>query len=309
MGWRDPPTQFWAMQQALVNHEYATAAIRADALMRTSREFGARRIGTIRLFATNAPFRAELIRRMLLEPQWTSAFFTTPATASDQELEGTFLTLSDLARSGAQVTAQEARSTIQALINRKAYGAAVALDRLVHRGDSKGPSTSLNFDQPADHYVFDVTPFDWNISDAAGMVSSVEQSGSRRVLVLGTDGRRRYQLVRKYIALAPGAYSLGYSMRGEQESPDSLGIVVYCAGSTVSLARSSSESLPGSDFVRRVLHFAVTGSCPLVLVAFEAKPSERPVEAQFADVSLGLGGTDLPDDADETADDGTNSLP
>ena len=40
MGWRDPPTQFWAMQQALVNHEYATAAIRADALMRTSNDVG-----------------------------------------------------------------------------------------------------------------------------------------------------------------------------------------------------------------------------------------------------------------------------
>jgi hypothetical protein len=274
--------------------------------MRTSRDFGAARIGTIRLFATNAPFRAELIRRILLEPQWTAAFLTIPGNASDQELEGAFLTLSDLARSGAQVSAQEARSTIQALINRRAYGGAVALDRLVYRGDAKGPSTSLKFDQPADHYVFDVTPFDWNISDTAGTVTSVEQSGSRRVLVLGTDGRRRYQPVRKYIALAPGAYSLAYSMRGEPEAPSSLGIAVYCAGSKVALASSSPDPLPGSGFVRRVVRFALTGSCPLVLVAFETKPSERPVEAQFADLSLGAGSADVSDDVDDSDDDNSN---
>jgi hypothetical protein len=306
MGWRDAPTQFWAMQQALVNHEYPTAGIRADALMRTSRDLGAARIGTIRVFAIFAPFRAELIRRILLEPQWTAAFFTIPATASDQELEGAYLTLGDLARGGAQVTARDARSTIQALINRKAYGGAVALDRLVWRGNTRGPSTSLKFDQPADHYVFDVTPFDWNISDTAGTVTSVEQSGSRRVLVLGTDGRRRYQPVRKYLALAPGAYTLGYSVQGEPDSAAALGIAVYCAGSTVALARSSSDPLPGLDFVRRALHFTVTGSCPLVLVAFEAKAAERPVEVQFADLSLASGATDVPVDADETSDDGTN---
>jgi O-antigen ligase len=306
MGWRDPPTQFWAMQQALVNREYATAAIRADALMRTSNELGPARFSVIRTFANSAPFRTELIRRLLLQPRWSAGYFAVPASPSDSELEGAYLTLADVAHSGTEVTAQEARSIIQALINRKAYGAAVILDQLVSKHGSTGPRTNLNFDQPADHYVFDVTPFDWNFSDAAGAVISVEQSGSRRVLVLGTDGRRRYQLVRKYVALAPGAYTLGYSMQGERESPAALGISVYCAGSTVPLASSSSDPLQGSDFARRHFHFIVTAACPLVLLAFEAKRTESPIDVQFAELSLNSGATDVPVDADETSDEDTN---
>jgi hypothetical protein len=306
MGWRDPPTQFWAMQQALVNHEYATAAIRADALLRTSRDVGAARIGTIRIFATYAPFRTELIRRLLLEPRWAAAYFTVPATVSDREVQGAYLTLVDLARAGTQITAQEARSTIQALIDRRAYASAVSLDRLVSRRGLSSPAARLNFDQPADHYAFDVTPFDWNIVDAAGTVTSVEQSGSRRVLVLGTDGRRQYQPVRKYIALAPGAYSLGYSMQGVPESAAALRIAVYCAGSTLPLASSSSDSVQSSDFVRRDFRFTITASCPLVLLAFEAEPSERPVEAQFADLSLGRVNADVSVDAAGTSDDDAN---
>ena len=38
------------------------------------------------------------------------------------------------------------------------------------------------------------------------------------------------------------------------------------------------------------------------LLAFEAKPTERPVEAQFANLSLNSGATDVPVDADETSD-------
>ena len=276
MGWRDPPTQFWAMQQALVNREYETAAIRADALLRTSRDVGAARIGTVRIFATYAPFRTELVRRLLLEPRWAAVYFALPASASDREVQGAFLTLVDLARAGTHITPQEARSTIQALINHKAYASAVSLDRLVPRRGSSSPAARLNFDQPADHYVLDVTPFDWNIVDAAGTVTSVEQSGSRRVLVLGTDGRHQYQPVRKYIALAPGAYSLGYSMQGVPESAAALRIAVYCAGSTVPLASTSSDSGQSSDFIRRDLRFTVTASCPLVLLAFEAKTVGTP---------------------------------
>ncbi|MEO8454677.1 MAG: O-antigen ligase family protein [Sphingomicrobium sp.] len=306
MGWRDPPTQFWAMRQALVNHEYATAAIRADALLRTSRDVGAARISTIRMFATYAPFRTELVRRLLLEPRWAAAYFTIRANAPDREVEGAYLTLSDLSRAGAQITAQEARSTIQALIDRRAYASAVLLDRLVSRSGSGNPAARLNFDQPADHYVFDVTPFDWNIIDAPGTVTSVEQSGSRRVLVLGTDGRHQYQPVRKYIALAPGAYGLGYSMQGVPESAAAVRLAVYCAGSTVPLASSPSDSVQSSDFVRRNLRFTVTLSCPLVLLAFEANPSERPVEAQFADLSLGRVDADMPIDPGGIHDDDTN---
>lgn len=286
MGWRDPPTQFWAMQQALLNHEYATAAIRADALLRTSTDPSMQRIGAIRALANLAPFRAQLIQRLSLEPRWSTAFFTVPAKASQQQLQGVFLTLTDLAHAGTAISPRRARSTIQALIDRKQFGAARALDALVARRRSPGATPDLSFAGDADSYVFDVTPFDWNVVDRGGTIVSIEQSGSERVLDLGSDGRQIYQPVRKYIALTPGNYVLGYSIRGEAASAASIRLAVYCAGSRQPLAASSDDPVEGSGFVHREFRFAVPGSCPLVLLAFEALRAEGPVEAQFADLSL-----------------------
>ena len=48
------------------------------------------------------------------------------------------------------------------------------------------------------------------------------------------------------LQLPPGAYTLGYSMQGEPDSAAALGIAAYCAGSTVPLARSSSDPLQGN---------------------------------------------------------------
>ena len=286
MGWRDPATQFWAMQQALLNREYATSAIRADALLRTSSDPGRERVAAIRALANLAPFRAELIRRLLLEPRWSSLFFTVPAKSSDQQLEGVYLTLTDLVRAGNRVTPQEARSTIQTLIDRGHYSNAISLDRMVAKRKSESPDDILDFTSDADHYVFDVTPFDWNIVDRGGTIVSVEQSGSQRVLDLGTDGRQFYQLVRRYIALAPGGYSVGYSVRGDATSPAAFRLAVYCAGSSDPLATSSDGSLSDDGFVHREFRFTVPTACPLVLVAFEAMPGKGAGDAQFADLSL-----------------------
>jgi hypothetical protein len=95
-------------------------------------------------------------------------------------------------------------------------------------------------------------------------------------------------------------------MQGERESPAALRIAVYCAGSTVPLASSSPDPLLGSDFARRDLRFTVTASCPLVLLAFEGRPTERPAEAQFADLSLNSGATAVSVDPGEGSDNGTN---
>jgi hypothetical protein len=44
----------------------------------------------------------------------------------------------------------------------------------------------------------------------------------------------------------------------------------------------------------------------MVLLAFEAKPSETPLEAQFANLSLNSGATAVPVDVDETGGEDTN---
>jgi O-antigen ligase len=286
MGWRDPATQFWAMQQALLNREFGTAAIRADALLRTSVDANGERVGAIRALAGSAPFRAELIKRLQLEPVWAAAFFAVRTKAPEEQIAGAAATLADLANAGAPVTPRQARATIQALIDRKQFSAAIDLDRHVARRAAENIG-SIDFDDATDHYVFDVTPFDWNIAVAPGAVVSVEQSENRRVLILGTDGRKAYQPVRRYLALAPGEYSLGYAMRGSRDAPAVFGISVACAASSSKLASSSAQPLEGADFEHREMRFQVPASCPLVLVSFNAAPGDSSVDVQFADLTLG----------------------
>jgi hypothetical protein len=126
-------------------------------------------------------------------------------------------------------------------------------------------------------------------------------------LFLGTDARRRHQLVRKNIALAPGAYTLESSVQGERESPAARDCRL-CAGAIVPVATSTFDPLRDSDLVRRHLHFTVTSSCSVVLLAFEARPTERPVEAQFANLSLNSGAADVPVNADDTGGEDMSSL-
>ena len=289
-----------------MNHEYATAAIRADALMRTSNDLGPARFGAIRTFANSTPFRTELIRRLLLQPRWSAAYFAVPANASEAEVAGAYLTLSDLAHAGTEVTAREARSTIQALINRKAYGAAVTLDRLVSRRGSTGseneflisinPRITMSL---MSHHLIGISAMPpgrlsrWNNPAAGGYWCWGPMGDADTNSFANTLRSRRARTRSATRCRASGV-------------PAAVAISVYCAGSTVPFASSSSDPLQGSDFARRDLHFTVTAACPLVLLAFEAKRTESPVEAQFTELSLNSGATDVPVDSDETGDEDTN---
>jgi O-antigen ligase len=286
-GWRDTATQYWAMQQALLNKEYDTAAIRADALLRTSNEDNRERLGTIRAVSANAPFRKALIGRMLLDPPWRSAYFAVPANASDQQVAGVYSTLAELLAMHRPVAGPDSRSVMAALIARKHYDQAIAVHRAISPASgAAGPIAGLDFNNSAEYYIDQATPFDWNVSSSGGSIASVEQSGNQRVLVLETDGRELYQPVRKYLALEPGRYRLGYAMRGAIDTPETFGIGIRCADSVQPLAGSSAADLPGSGPVERAMDFVVPAGCPLQLLAFEAKATGEVAEAQFTGLWL-----------------------
>ncbi len=286
MGWRDPPTQYWAMQQALANGEYETAAIRADAFLRTAFRGLQDRIELVRAATNSDPFRKQFERRLMQDPPWRAAFFRVSSAVPDQQLQGVHKVLQDLADSRRRPPIDEAAGTLRALIERKRYAQAVALYQAVSGAGALNSMTDLRFDKPTDHYTSQKNPFSWSFRANKGSVTSVEPSGNRRVLVLGTDGRRHYQPARKYSALKAGTYQLGYAMRGPAESPSTLGISIYCMGVRQPLATSSTEPLRSSGFERRQITFAVPQSCQMLALAFEARPADRGTQAEFADLAL-----------------------
>lgn len=281
-GWRDAPTQFWAMQQALVNKEYGTAAVRADAMLRTSTEGVRDRIGLVRAIAADPRFRRELLGRLLLTPPWQDAFFEIPANASDQQVQGAFWTLRDLVRLHHSIDPVQSRSLIAALIARKQYAQAIQIRRAISGPNSVAiGSADLSFDQSNQYYIGQATQFEWNFNKAGRAIASVEQSGTRRVMVLETDGRDAYQPVRRFVALEPGPYRLGYAMHGAPAAPRTFGITVSCADSAQPLGSSPTTDLPRGDFVERAFDFVVPPSCPLQLLAFRSEATGGVAQAEF----------------------------
>jgi O-antigen ligase len=286
MGWRDPPTQLWAMRQAFRNGEFATSALRADALLRTGREAGRLFLGEVRAYAQKDAFRRELLGRLKLNPSWRASFFRLAADTPDDQLRAVIATLKDLASSAEKPSSAETRSAIAGLIKRGHFQEAQSLYRLT--ADSSATAAMLSdgsFERSTDDYKMDTTPFDWTITNLPGANASIEPTG-QRTLLISTDGEAKGAVVQRYIALAPGKYVLAYQVRGDREAPEGTAVQVSCDGSNAVLGRSSPAPLNGNGFETRTIQIAVPRECPLVLVAFQALPYGTPTTVEFDNVQV-----------------------
>lgn len=284
MGWRDSPTQFWAMQQAILNGEWATASIRADALMRTTGQGRAAAIAIVRQAATREPFRRELVRRLNLGPPWRRGFFAVAPDTPQPQLQGVIQVLGDPSYTRGRPPAEEAGRAIDALIQHKYYLQAVGLYRMIVGPEKFAAAmTDLSFHLGQPTFV---TPFHWSFLTRDGSITGVEQSGDKRVLHVATNGRKSDQIVRKYLALATGSYRLQFYMRGPASSPADFGIAVYCAAGKEPLAVSSSDPLGRTGFERREMVFTVPENCPLLFIAIQAKGAGEATQAEFSELSL-----------------------
>ncbi|WP_310467819.1 O-antigen ligase family protein [Sphingomonas sp.] len=287
MGWRDGPTQFWAMQQALANGQLEVAAVRADAFLRTRGRAGVKYVSFIRSAATDPGFRRELVERMMLGPSWRRPFLTLHPNAVERDVDGTHAVLRDLVATPHKPTRGEARSTIQRLIQRGAYRSALDLYGAVRAGrfGAAIPFDDGGFDRPIEDYRLDSSPFDWTFVAPTGTTATIEE-GTSRALLLETDGDAAYTLVTRHVALAQGDYVLQFRVRGAGEAPEAFGLSVQCVKRGPPLATSTADPLRGSGFEQRQLRFSVAADCPLILLTFNARPVGRPAQIEFDGVTL-----------------------
>jgi hypothetical protein len=281
MGWRDPQTQLWALLRALSNGQTEIFVIRADALLRTQGN-DPRMMSVVRQAMLDPRIRAAFLGRITADPQWRSGLFVAGHPLSGRELDGTVAALRGLGETKAPPTRLELRDTLAGLIAAGRYDEAVALDRrFVQRTPDKG---SLIDDGGFDRVVEqrgDYTPFDWTPIKSA----SLEQSGGQRSMLL-TRTTHRKPLVRRLVPLAPGHYRLTYSVRGDADSPASIGVRVSCIGARESLGLSSRAPLPTPDWQKRGFDFAVPAGCPLVALDLTSLPGSEESEAQFDNITL-----------------------
>ncbi len=285
LGWRDQPTQYWAMRQALADHELATAGMRADALLRLDGGYGP--FGSlVRLGLVDPALRDALVARTQFTPVWRRALLSPGRAMMARELNGVLPFLAALQRSSSPPIRGEVHDTILALLNLERYNEAIALDAPFARQRQADPMSLLDdggFNRSDVDYRGNNSPFDWTIGDVGGSAVSLDRAGTN-VMVISADGTSSQSPLVRYAALHAGRYVISYRMRGPADAAASVGFVLYC--STRMIAQSPPNELVASGFNSRSFTFDVPVDCPVVRIGLGSLPNAQQVEAEFDDVRL-----------------------
>jgi hypothetical protein len=202
-----------------------------------------------------------------------------PPTERGQDLEGLLATLRDLSRTSTPPTGLEIRAAGEALLNRRRFADFASLRTLVAR---TGPGSALlddgGFERTDRFYRQEVSQFDWNIISTENAAGNLDESEGGHVAV-STRGRAVQTAVYRYLPLKAGAYRLSYSVRGESNSPESIGVSVSCAAGA-QVARSTRDPLSGNGWQTRQLTFRTDENCPIIMIDIRGLGTEA-AEAQF----------------------------
>jgi hypothetical protein len=281
MGWRDAQTQLWALLRALSNGQTEIFVIRADALMRTQPD-DPRMMSVVRQALLEPRTRAAFLRRIAVDPRWRSELFVAGHPLTGRELQGTILALRGLGATKAPPTRAELHDSLAGLIAEGRFEEAVALDRqfVSRTADAGSIIDDGGFDRITND-PGDSTPFDWTPIKSA----SLEQSGGQRSMLL-TRTTHRQPLVRRLVPLSAGRYRLAYSVKGDADSPASIGVTVRCIGSRTDLGASSREPLSSPQWHRRSFLFMIPDDCPLTILELTGFRGSDESEAQFDDIKI-----------------------
>lgn len=287
MGWRDQQTQLWGVLRALSNGEADILAMRADALLRTGDKNGRLSV-LVRSFMREPEVRAAFVERLALNPPWRRLFLTSALGARGEDLDGLVATLTDLARTRSPPSRFETRMAIEGLIERRRYDDAAALHTLVAGRRPLLPLDDGGFERPDRFYRAGSTPFDWVIRPVSNSTATLDESEQRSISV-STSGRAAQAALRRYVLVEPGSYRLAFSVRGEPNSAQFVGVSIACPPDARPIAQSSRDPLPNRDWQRRAMTFTVPAGCPLVSIGVGGFGSESS-DAQFDNFELAPAG-------------------
>ena len=297
LGWRDVPTQYWAMRQSLADGENAIAGMRADAMLRMNQGVGP--FADLTRSALRDPaLRHALVARMALNPGWRQNFFYNGLPVSDGDLPGMVAALKELRATAAPPNRVEARATILGLLQRGRVTEAVEIDRWFASLRKRDPGSLIddaNFERAYADYQGPTTPFDWSLLGVSGNSAALDES-TPRSMVVSTSGTRGLSGLRRFVALAPGRYRLDYRMRGAAEAPSSLGVWIGCGSTNTVIAQSSTDALASDAFEERSILFDVPPTCPAVQIHVGGVGTEE-AEASFNGFKLSPAGA-LPSPSD-----------
>jgi hypothetical protein len=281
LGWRDPPTQLWAMLRALSNRQFEIFAMRADALMR-GRAPGEDATLLLRQLMLDSRPRQTLVQRLALNPNWRPEFFRPNKPLKGPALEGTVLLLRDIGAAGVRVSRSELLMPSMGLIRAGREAEAIDLDRrFVRRLPDQGSVIDDGgFERRDTDYLHNVSAFDWRISGNAAALDESEGRGSMAIAA----GGRQPDAVERFVALAPAHYQLSYAIRGDTEAGNSVAITVHCRGQVV--GSSVKTPLGSAGWEARGFQFVIPASCPIARITIGAAQGAETVDALIDNVAI-----------------------
>lgn len=201
LGWRDPMTQLYFMNQALRSGDTDLAALRLDALLRQNPLLPVRDM-VLSKFEGSSQGRRALSRRLALRPPWTSEFMGKEGSLPLSVMRKRAAIVANVPgkRWGCDAVAPLVRSLVQG-------GDTAAAKRLwiAHCPDASpgiaDPAFSrLSASRPA-------TPFDWNLvggGDIAVLPAAAKQAG----LIATVSGAASRRIAWQMLTLPAGTYWL-----------------------------------------------------------------------------------------------------
>jgi len=277
LGWRDEGTQLWAFRQALADGEADTAALRADALLRTGHP-PASFVRVVRAAATQREFAEAIAGRLRLNPDWRTTYFTLPNDPSPVELVGLVATIEQQARGNEPPMRSDGASLITHLIKAKAYGDAIRVDQLLvgQRSSTANLIDDGGFDRLSDDYSRNSTPFDWKV----GPTGSIETAPPTKLIAESTG--KKSDVAARYLHVPAGSYQLSY--RASAEVPNAFRVRVACVNGSSTLAEDQPDE--SREMSERSMRLAVPSECSLIRLTIEGLPGSTSSTSEFDDFRL-----------------------
>lgn len=269
LGWRDPLTQLYFMNQALRSGQTDLAALRLDAVLRQNPRFPERDM-VLSQFAASPEGRNALARRLTLRPPWTSQFMGKDSRLTLPELR---------TRAAMLATVQGKRwgcDAIAPLVNRLVEaGDAVTAKRLwsVHCPDASPTLADPDFARMSAPRT--ITPFDWNLV-GAGDITVEPATSNRGGLNAKVSGAASRKIAWQLLTLSSGTYSLRWIAREPDGTP--------ARGLSLSLSCDLGKRNPLPTSLSSAGHFnaefKVNQNCANQYLAVWLSPISRPVHIE-----------------------------
>ena len=205
-GWREPATQLYWYQAALLGGDLPRAVDRADALLRTHPGLSTRDEMLLPLESTPEG-RAALIVRLAGRPLWLTEYLAPEGDVADETLDRRSLVLAELAAAGTRLGCEPVAYFVSLELTRGARrNAEQVWSGHCPGAELAGGLADGNF---ARFGSDDASPFGWrtNLSGDVSVRTIDKERGDRAVGLINRSAVSRLVL-RQAVALEPGTYRL-----------------------------------------------------------------------------------------------------